>query len=329
MVKKTYGDLKSRLSRVAAINGFKTTDARLLERVNDAVEDLMESEDTPFVIDFYSFTVTNGNFSLPSSIDRIVNLAINGNPRHYRSPWYEYIDNALGPINDTSFDRILLERNEAPTYDPVPSTGGPFVLKVEALEDETVGGTITPVIHIRGLDDNGVPVLSNGSEGIDITLPGGSSPWTVVTSQRFSKVTAFIKPQTRNRINLYAQTDPGAVDTQIGLYEPKDTTASLRQYFIPGLSTTESTTIDIRGKRRFIPITDDNDELPIPNYHAIKYMLIAHHKAETQDEQGYGLNFTLASQKMWEMSKGYRGKFKSPVLSVTKGIMIGDFDYTV
>ena len=133
MVKKTYGDLKSRLGRVAAINGFKTTDVRLLERVNDALEDLMESEDTPFVIDFYQFTVTDGNFSLPSSIDRIVNMSISGQPRHYRSPWYEYIDNAIGPITDDSMDRILLERGEAPTFDPVPTTGGPYVLKIRAI----------------------------------------------------------------------------------------------------------------------------------------------------------------------------------------------------
>ncbi|MEE9529008.1 MAG: hypothetical protein V3V88_03030, partial [Dehalococcoidia bacterium] len=284
MIKRTYGDLKSRLGRVAAINGFKTTDARLLERVNDALEDLMESEDTPFVIDFYNFTVTNGNYSQPSSIDRIVNLSINNDPRHYRSPWYEYIDNALGPITDTNDERIFVERGEAPTYDPVPSTGGPYVLKIEALEDETVGGTLAPTVHIRGLDENGAPVLENGTEGIDVTLPGGPGPWTVATTQRFSKVTSFIKPMTRNRINLYARTDPGGVDTQIGLYEPKDTTASFRQYFIPGLSQTESTTLDIRGKRRFVPITDDNDELPISNFQALKHMLIYHHKSETQDE---------------------------------------------
>ena len=114
MVKRTYGELKAKLGRVAALNGFRGTDARLIDRVNDAIEDMMESEDFPFVIDRLVFATTGSDnlFVLPNSVDRIVNITIDDTPIFIRSPWYEYIDSAFGPIEDPDArDFIGLERS--------------------------------------------------------------------------------------------------------------------------------------------------------------------------------------------------------------------------
>jgi len=323
MIKRTYGQLKNKLGRVAALNGFRGDDARLIDRVNDAIEDMMESEDYPFIIDRLVFANPGSDniFVLPNSVDRIVNITIDDQPIFIRSPWFEYIDSAFGRIEDPDArDFIGLERGEVPTFKPVPSTGGPFFLKIKAEVDETANG----VFHVRGLDDNGEKVFTAGAEGLDISYTAGS-PFETVTTQRFSSVTQVSKSPTTGKIKLFATTDPGGVDTEIGNYEPKDEAASFRQYSFPTLAADNAREITIRGKRRFIPITNDNDILDISNFWALRFMLIAHHKAETQDEAGYTANTLLAQQKMWEQSKSYRGKTKTPVQTSESGSGTGDF----
>jgi len=319
MVKRTYGDLKSRLGRVAGVNGFRSTDERLKERVNDAIEDIMESDDFPFVIDFYSFTVSNGSFILPNHIDRIVGANIDGKAAHYRSPWYEYIDTAYVDLNDLpDRDLIILERNETPIQIPFPSEFDGYRLKVTTIADESAGA-----LHVRGLDENGATVYSGtNTEGLDIALPDTGD---IITTQKFSKIEAVIKPNTNKPIKVYARDDSDN-DTLIAEYTPKDTTPSYRQYFIPALETEDTHTVNIRGKRRFIPIDNDNDTLAISNYQAIKYMLISHHKGETQDEVGAQTNYTLAREKMWQSSRSYRGKTKTPAVVSELGTGTGDFN---
>jgi hypothetical protein len=89
MVKRTYGDIKATLGRVAGMNGMRVDDTRLLSRVNEVLEDIMESEDFPFVVDRYviSHPGENNLFVLPNNIDRILNITIDNDPIFIRSPW--------------------------------------------------------------------------------------------------------------------------------------------------------------------------------------------------------------------------------------------------
>lgn len=334
MVKLTLGDARERLARVAGFSGFGETDARLVDRINDAVEDLMESADTPFVIDTLEVAAdTNGIITLPNNIDRIVSAVVTKTPIHLRSAWYEYVDSGLGLLNEDDRTFIVLERGESPLFIDFPTDTAPYVLTIEAALDETTGSPAAlPYVFIRGLDENGDNIRSTSVitglqiDGIEVQLTG-SGPFRTATTQQFSKVTSFIKPTTMGPINLYATTDPGGVDTQIGAYTAQDTTISLRRYFVPSeQDEDEVKVVTIRGKRRFVPVSHDNDELAIPSIQALKYMMISHHKLETQDEGGAASNFLLASQKMWELSIGYRGKTKTPSISVERGLGIGDFE---
>ena len=151
MVKRTLGQIRSKLGRVASLNGFRSTDTRLVERINDAVEDIMEAEDFPFIVDFYKFTVTNGLVVMPNNIDRIMGATVDDKPIHYRSPWYEFIDTAVGKLDEENRDFVMLERNETVLFTEFPTADAPYVLRIIAEGDETANG----VFHVRGLDENG------------------------------------------------------------------------------------------------------------------------------------------------------------------------------
>ena len=146
-----------------------------------------------------------------------------------------------------------------------------------------------------------------------------------ITTQKFSNIEAVIKPKTNKPIKVYARDDSDN-DTLIAEYTPKDTTPSYRQYFIPALETQGTNVVNIRGKRRFIPVDTDNDTLAITNYQALRNMLISHHKGEVQDAVGAQTYYQLAREKMWQASKSYRGKAKVPAVVSEIGTGTGDFN---
>jgi hypothetical protein len=315
--------MREKLGRIASLNGYHSSDTRLLERVNDALEEIMESEDFPCLIDTLSYPHPGSEmmFVLPNNIDRILDIKVDGTPLHIRSPWFDYVDSTYGRINEAeNRSYVGLERGEVPTSVLIPDTGGPFVLKLVGEVDETTAGTV----NIRGLDTAGDKIYTGAVEGVDMAFTAGS-PFETLGTQEFSEITSISKPVTAQKIKIYAVTSPGGVATELVEIGANEQTPSFRQYAFPMLSTDLATTIILRGKRRFIPIVSDDDLMPVNSYHALRFMMIAQHKADTQDTDGYMTNALLCKQKMWDQAKTYRGKTKSPVFVGKPGAGLGDY----
>lgn len=334
------------------------TDARLLTMVNNAIEELANEGQFPGVFDRWHLRATNGNIVLPNYLDMLVEFTVTGVPQQIFSPWGEFV--AYGPgIQEDLFhssrtwyrsgcgDGNLYDRGESPTYNDIPvsngsacvctdGTGaeldGPWVLRQYANPATNEAAEIYSTI--QGLDPDGLIVRSEiftdgtGSfiDGIRLEITSGSS--FVESTQQFSKVTAYTKPETNGYVRLTAWN--GVTEVELSNYQPDETTPSYHRYYSPVLNARRNSDnpccriVLARARRRFVPVKYDADVLLISNILALKAMMIAQWKRDADDFVGYAAMKATAVDIMKKEALAYRGKVRTPAMTFQRGFSLGE-----
>jgi hypothetical protein len=158
MIKRTFGQMKSELVRVGGITGFNITDPRIKARFNQGTQELMNEGDWPGVVDRYLFHVSDGNIVLPSFLDRIMGVAVNGLPYEMRSPWFEFVEYGPGYNNGIDWLDVVIDRDEQPVSACLPVGTGYVLYTVGEVDERTAG--IRPYITVQGRKSNGRDVRS-------------------------------------------------------------------------------------------------------------------------------------------------------------------------
>ena len=106
MIQRTYGQVKDFLSTYALNNGVPVDDTRLIDYTNHAVRELMNEGDWPGVVDtwYLRYDSATGMLSLPSHLDRLLNVSIDDAPKEIRSPWFEFVQYGPGSVRDEESD---------------------------------------------------------------------------------------------------------------------------------------------------------------------------------------------------------------------------------
>lgn len=296
MVRRLYRDVKAQLARIAGTTGFALNDARFLGMLNTATEELMNEGDWPGVVDRYKFAAYEGTVSLPGDLDRVMGIAKDYTPVEMRSPWFEFEQGGPGPQDAFTGLDVLLDRGEAATFRDIPNTGGPWTLRITADQiDERVDGA-RPKIRVLGYKTNGdwvrTEVDGEMIDGAEFEIKGDASPYYVDSDFTWAHIEAVIKPVTKGFVRLWI-TD-GTDTLNIAQYAPRETLPSYRRYFLPNVSSDEASNILLRCRRRFVPVTGDNDFLIISNIAALECMMLAVQGRATDNTQKYVSNKALA-----------------------------------
>jgi hypothetical protein len=361
MIRRTLGDVRPELSRIAGVTGMSVTDPRILVRLNKAIQELMNEGSFPGVVDRWHINTVDGNVVLPSNLDMLLEITTDGVPNQIMSTWAEFVaygpglqEDLVGRGNNFPARRWcgcgggnLYDRGEYPVKVDIPissgsscvctdGTGvewdGPWVLRqyADPTRNEESGSYST----IQGLDPDGFIIrsdLSNGSgtewiNGVRLEITSGSS--FVETTQQFSKITAYTKPETNGYIRLTAWN--GFNEVELSNYEPWETTPSYHRYFSPFLQSRRHSTnpccrvVLARARRRFVPVKEDTDVLIIGNILALETMMIAQNKREAGDFQEYAAMKITAVDIMKKESISYTSRVRTPALTFQRGFSLGE-----
>lgn len=340
MIQRTWGQVKATLAKAAGAAGMQATDARVLEYTNLAVEELLNEGDFPGVVDRWLFNTHEGLVALPYWCDRLMQITTDGVPKQINSPWYEFVQYGPGQQyepdaqgNARMWVDVVMDRGDVATMLPVPVVDGPWKLRVYAVINEAVDGEF-PEVNIQGLNAEGevVNTLSNGTsagagcsigETLTLVAPAGY----VETASDFASVSAFIKPRTCGYLRLTAWN--GTDEVELASYAPQQTACSFRQYFVPyvvpaqGDPAPRDRVILARCRRRFVPIEQDNDILIIGNLPALREMVIALWKRDSDSWEDYVAHKGNAVDLLRKEATAYLGKAKVPSISFQRGFALG------
>ena len=341
MIRRTLAQARPELARIAATSGFTASDSRILDRINQATEELINEGDWPGIVDRYLFSSSTGDIILPSFLDRIIGVAINNLPYSMRSPWYEFIEYGPGPQGACGWMDSVIDRGETAIQVPFPSLDqGPWTLY--CISELSESGQIL----VQGRLANHREVRTQPTTDVFIDgeqlyfSPPGSPNYGVV---QFAEITAVEKPLSNGYVELWATNGNPAQDIMLAAYAPEETMPSYHGYFLPSLhidccrscccgttspsGTHAPMTVLVRGRRRFVPLTTDTDQLMISNLPALVSMLMAIQKREVGDIEGYANYKGAAIGLMRSEANSYRGKIKTPALTFERGAAFGDFTY--
>lgn len=352
MIRRTYSQVKTELARVSGTSGIPVTDTRLIEQVNLVQEELISEGDWPGVVDRFFMVATNGNIILPSYLDRLMQITISGVPREIRSPWAEFVQYGPGVQSDERTRNrhwcgpdVIFDVGEVPSQNQIPLSAGsacicddsednppgPWKLRVYASVDEHDAQGIDPYATVQGLDENGLIVrtqLSDGSgtwiNGERITISNGSSFYESV--EDFSELTAFTKPDTKGYVKLTAWN--GTTEIELSNYAPDETSPSYRKYYSPWLHKMQNEgqcqrTVLARCRRRFTPVQEDTDVLMISNLPALKAMIKAIWKRDADSFDEFAALKLTAVDLLKKEARSYLGKSRVPALTFQRGFSLG------
>jgi len=104
-----------------------------------------------------------------------------------------------------------------------------------------------------------------------------------ITSNAFRHVDAINKTTSKGWVRVYA-VDPDTGDEAcVAILAPDETLPMYRRYAIPGYENENGSVATVLAKRKFVPVTTDDDDLIITNLGALKMMAIAIEKEENNN----------------------------------------------
>jgi hypothetical protein len=350
MIRRTYGDVLPELARYAGVSAMPTTDARVLTYLNLVTEELMNEGDFPTLIDRYKFQVYNSNITLPGMYERILNMTINHVPQTMQSPWYELV--GFGPtpaaeqvldqqqLTEEAFDTLrrgagVMDRRDVCTFAdiPNPNDGTLYTLLLATTTDERINSVQPTGIVIQGYDGNGNWIRTNNNgtyiDGVMFNWVQGGPFQQASSTQDFTQITAVIKPEYNGPVNCYTVPIGGGPASQIARWEAREQRPSYRRYHVPLLNQLVNSMPSVPHvvvcsiRRRFVPIEQLNDELPISNLPALKAMYLALNYQEKNDMDNYLKHKTVAVELLKKEADRYTGpQRRKPLITFADGAAV-------
>ncbi|MEN9507058.1 MAG: hypothetical protein RI958_2984 [Actinomycetota bacterium] len=293
MIKRTYGDVKDELRRVAGQTGLIVDDARIKLSVNLVQERLCTQGEWPYQYARVKFRQRGGVVALPTQYEAIVHSAVEREPIETQPPWFEFLEFGPGPYVKGEWANYGLDMGEHPTYVAPPSMGATVRLT-------STDGSDSGTVKIFGLDTNGVAKSEN------LVLPEAT------TSTVWSRIVQVVKPKTVGDVVLtfvdtFGQEYVGAD------YRARDVNPTFRLYRFTAIADDDTKMIDAIVRRRLFDVDADTDELFITNLNALRLGVKAVALLDKGDIQASEMAFAAASQILRDEGTRYRNHHPLPV----------------
>lgn len=330
MILSTFGQLKAQIARVCGATGMPVTDPRVMEFTNLAIQELLNEGDFPWTVARLYLRICNGRFVLPSEFDRAISMSVDGIPQQINSPWFETTSGSpwsvygwsedystFANLNGWFNDGFTLDRDEVFQFREIPCDQG-YYLEVQTQYNESVNG-VYPNIVLKGYDFDRNPIgQPDGSEGDTISLRTAPQ----LSASTFSQISGIIKPVTKGEVYVYAVGINGD-RIHVGTYAPKETAPYYRSYKVVGTPQCRLSCVLVRARKRYKPITTDNDFVLCANVPALKKMVQAVWYSDASELEKYAAYKALAVDILKKEALAYRGKSRIPAITFQHGFGMG------
>lgn len=227
----------------------------------------------------------------PRGIVQTDPTGICGWPIQVRNGWYEYSPGAIGMLKGSDYLRgvIPIQGRFRTFLDWTIPAKMNFVFEQDEGNDNQ--------IIVRGTYQGNRIFTQNGSdwiegEAVDITTGSPSPPVTTVNNFDLPPY-QIIKPVTKGRVFMYAETTepflplpiPPVYSTLVAIYDPTERSPRWKRFKVPIRCAPPGTTTYFSAvcKKAFVPVTNNDDELPIDNLNALQAALDALAKRDSND----------------------------------------------
>jgi hypothetical protein len=303
MIKRTFGEVKDELRRVAGQTGLQVTDARLAALTTLAQERLCTLGEWPYQYARLRFRQFGGVVALPTEYEAIVHATVADEPVDIQPPWYEFLEYGPGPQDRHAWVNLGLDLGESPVY----RSPGPAGAKLTAT---STSGDDTGAVQVIGLDPAGV------RHAVDLALPQATS------DVAFAKILQVVKPVTLGDVVLSFADDWG--DTyQAAAYRGVDTCPTFRTYRFTGPGGREEQLIHAIVRRRLFPVRADADDLFITHLGALRLGVKGIALEDKGDLAGAAGAFDLAAAILRAESHLYRASRNLQPLNVSRIAALG------
>jgi hypothetical protein len=276
-MKVTYGMVKADVAKVTNLNA---TDDRVKSYVNRALERLLYEAKWVDTTARYTICTSDNCLTWPREIETIEAVAICNTPGVVRNGWYEFLDSGPGISGGSNCstncgpDLTLEDRGNAVAFDDVSGTGKKIAVSCDGAESAGLK------ILLRYYDSTGAKVYTNSGgtiiEGEYVSLP--VSPSYALASRAALPFGLYevIKPVTNYPVRLWEYSIATTLYRALAFYEPDEILPNYRRSYIPQLGSNSgsgactTSKVTVVGKRRFVPVVNDNSVLIIPHADAIR-----------------------------------------------------------
>lgn len=294
-MKLTLADVKN--SAIPRVLGVCSTDPRLLQWLNEAIEVLLEKNLWKDTYWEYSICTTSACLTLPRQIQTVEGYQICNTPGIIRSQWFTFLGNSYGkPSPNNGYYRNWHDQGDRfCTFDDIAPT------KKQVRLYPAYSSDIGKTMLLQGWDDNGNWILTNGgaTEGELVTL---ALPFAQTAYPYFwASLTGVQKQFTAGPVRAFEKdttiADPNGL-RPLAYWEADEQYPQYRRALIPGLQNIGScsnccgdnvatptppcaaTSVNVIAKARFIPVRNDTDWLLISSLPALKEMMLSRKRRE-------------------------------------------------
>jgi hypothetical protein len=264
-------------------------DASVPARVNEICERFFVSGRWKGMLAEVDLDATQGYVTLPRRCESILGITVQKAPRTPFSRWYSFVSGGPGEVSNSSYsgpDLVVDAGDNHPTYRDSPYESFRLRVKVPNSSDRDTANYV--MFKGTGADGNFVH-RSDGSEGLQLIISGAEN----TTTEYFSSLNSVTKPLTNGYLTLWAVNSANQ-ETQIGDYEPGETSIAYRRYRVLRADQSEAPTVRALCKRRFVPVLSEDDEVVPGNMGALKLGLISLKYEDTNDLERSNEYFTKA-----------------------------------
>lgn len=294
---------------IARVLHLCETDAALTDYINRACERLLYRSKWVDSYARYRVCIIEACVTWPRELETIEAAAISDYPMVLRTSWYEFLGSGPGTLSvDSDIGVTLVDRGNSLTFDEVAGTDKKIAVYCDGTE--TTGTTI--LLKYRDATGNKKFTLEGTTtyEGEKVSLPPAGAYTYTASVVASGGLYGVVKPETNNMVRLYEyDTTTGAL-RPLAFYEPKETVPSYRSSLVPGIdpgSCANGLTLIVMGKKRFIPVAEDDDVLMIPHLDAVRLACQAILAEEGNLIQEGVAFWALANQALNEQSRHWQG----------------------
>lgn len=298
MIKRTYGDVKEELRRVAGQTGLVVDDARLKVAVNLAQERLCTKGEWPYQYARIKFCQRGGVVALPTQYEALVHTAINREPVETQPPWFEFLEYGPGPYIKNEWCQYGLDMGESPVISQPGASGA--LIRVTSTSGSDTGNVI-----VKGYDTSMV------AQTLSLALPDTTS------TVRLRQITQVIKPATIGDVVL-SYIDTSGRQFVAGDYRARDVNPTFRCYRFTAIADDQTKVVDAVVRRRLRDIVDDTDEMFITNLGALRLAVKAVALLDKGDLPASEGAFEAAAQILRDETHLYRASRQPAPVNVTR-----------
>lgn len=226
-----------------------------------------------------------GCVTLPSFVDTVLAVNINGYPSFPRNGWFEYHINgpgsrgACGPAVSYFWD----DKGWSPTFQDLKGWS-----RLAAIVEDPIDGDGSKCLQVMGETVDG---QYNSKDALTIPVTGASEPGVKVplligyascdpAATIFKRITRVIKPKTRGYVKLIGYgPDQLANAVTLGYYGPDETQPSYRRIRV----NKTCTWVRVKFRRADTPLVHDYDIVPLPSRQATLDLIKAIRLRETNN----------------------------------------------